>query len=213
MTKITYRPYQPRDADDIKKIINEAFYIHRYVTGRLVLDSALELYLRERLLASTWTRVAVRDGRVVGVIMGRVKGQPRLGGRLANRFLSVVHMLRAGLLGLPQWKSMRQYFAFDDVYSNLRNKTHGPLTDELTLFAVDSSTRGLGIGKNLYRDYLEHLQSFGHNAFYLYTDSLCTFQFYEKQGMKRAASEDMELTLDGKPEALGVYLYLGSSAV
>ena len=70
MTNIVYRPYQPQDAEDIKKIINEAFYIHRYVTGRLVLDSALEIYLRERLLASTWTRVAVQDGRVVGVIMG-----------------------------------------------------------------------------------------------------------------------------------------------
>ncbi len=36
MTNIVYRPYQPQDAEDIKKIINEAFYIHRYVTGRLV---------------------------------------------------------------------------------------------------------------------------------------------------------------------------------
>lgn len=80
MTNIVYRPYQPQDAEDIKKIINEAFYIHRYVTGRLVLDSALEIYLRERLLASTWTRVAVQDERVVGIIMGQVDGQPRLGG-------------------------------------------------------------------------------------------------------------------------------------
>ena len=169
MTNIVYRPYQPQDAEDIKKIINEAFYIHRYVTGRLVLDSALEIYLRERLLASTWTRVAVQDGRVVGVIMGQVDGQPRLGGRFTNRLLTLAHMLRAGILGLPQWKSMRQYFAFDRVYGELRKKTPSPLTDELTLFAVDSSTRGLGIGKTLYRDYLDHLRSLGRSDFYLYT--------------------------------------------
>lgn len=211
MTNIVYRPYQPQDAEDIKKIINEAFYIHRYVAGRLVLDSALEIYLRERLLASTWTRVAVQDGRVVGVIMGQVDGQPRLGGRFTNRLLTLAHMLRAGILGLPQWKSMRQYFAFDRVYGELRKKTPGPLTDELTLFAVDSSTRGLGIGKTLYRDYLDHLRSLGRSDFYLYTDSLCTFQFYEKQGMTRTASEDMNLVLDGKPEALGVYLYSGTA--
>jgi predicted N-acetyltransferase YhbS len=212
MTNIVYRPYQPQDAEDIKKIINEAFYIHRYVTGRLVLDSALEIYLRERLLASTWTRVAVQDGRVVGVIMGQVDGQPRLGGRFTNRLLTLAHMLRAGVLGLPQWKSMRQYFAFDRVYGELRKKTPDPLTDELTLFAVDSSTRGLGIGKTLYRDYLDHLRSLGRSDFYLYTDSLCTYQFYEKQGMTRTASEDMNLVLDGKPEALGVYLYSGTAA-
>ena len=211
MTNIVYRPYQPQDAEDIKKIINEAFYIHRYVTGRLVLDSALEIYLRERLLASTWTRVAVQDERVVGIIMGQVDGQPRLGGRFTNRLLTLAHTLRAGILGLPQWKSMRQYFAFDRVYGELRKKTPSPLTDELTLFAVDSSTRGLGIGKTLYRDYLDHLRSLGRSDFYLYTDSLCTFQFYEKQCMTRTASEDMNLVLDGKPEALGVYLYSGTA--
>jgi len=211
MTNIVYRPYQPQDAEDIKKIINEAFYIHRYVTGRLVLDSALEIYLRERLLASTWTRVAVQDERVVGIIMGQVDGQPRLGGRFTNRLLTLAHTLRAGILGLPQWKSMRQYFAFDRVYGELRKKTPSPLTDELTLFAVDSSTRGLGIGRTLYRDYLDHLRSLGRSDFYLYTDSLCTFQFYEKQGMTRTASEDMNLVLDGKPEALGVYLYSGTA--
>ena len=211
MTNIVYRPYQPQDAEDIKKIINEAFYIHRYVTGRLVLDSALEIYLRERLLASTWTRVAVQDERVVGIIMGQVDGQPRLGGRFTNRLLTLAHTLRAGILGLPQWKSMRQYFAFDRVYGELRKKTPSPLTDELTLFSVDSSTRGLGIGKTLYRDYLDHLRSLGRSDFYLYTASLCTFQFYEKQGMTRTASEDMNLVLDGKPEALGVYLYSGTA--
>ena len=211
MTNIVYRPYQPQDAEDIKKIINEAFYIHRYVTGRLVLDSALEIYLRERLLASTWTRVAVQDERVVGIIMGQVDGQPRLGGRFTNRLLTLAHTLRAGILGLPQWKSMRQYFAFDRVYGELRKKTPSPLTDELTLFAVDSSTRGLGIGKTLYRDYLDHLRSLGRSDFYLYTDSLCTFQFYEKQGMTRTASEDMNLVLDGTPETLGVYLYTGTT--
>ncbi|MGO2605479.1 MAG: hypothetical protein ACTH8V_00080 [Brachybacterium tyrofermentans] len=142
MTEITYRSYQPGDAEDIKQILNEAFYIHRYVSGDTLLDSALEIYLRECLLGSTWTRVAVKDGHVVGVIMGRVARQPRLAGRIKNRLLSWGHMARALLLGVTQWSSMRQYFAFDRVYAQLRKKTSHPLTDELTLFAVSATTRG-----------------------------------------------------------------------
>lgn len=161
-----------------------------------MLDSALEIYLRERLLASTWTRVAVRNGKVVGVIMGQVEGQPPLGDRLKNTALTWGHMARTGVIGASQWKSMRQNFAFNRVYSNLRSKTTAALTDELTLFAVASTTRGLGVGKTLYRDYLEHLRTLGRKDFYLYTDSLCTYEFYEKQGMSRAAAEDM--TLDGR---------------
>lgn len=212
MTEITYRSYQPGDAEDIKQILNEAFYIHRYVSGDTVLDSALEIYLRECLLGSTWTRVAVKDGHAVGVIMGRVAGQPRLAGRITNRLLSWGHMARALLLGVTQWSSMRQYFAFDHVYAQLRKKTNHPLTDELTLFAVSATTRGHGVGKALYAHYMRHLRSHGRKDFYLYTDSLCTFQFYEKQGMTRTVSQDMDLVLEGKPERLGVYLYSGSAA-
>ncbi|HMR49150.1 MAG TPA: GNAT family N-acetyltransferase [Arachnia sp.] len=213
MSEIIYRPYQDSDAQDVKQIINEAFYIHRYVTGSLVLDSALELYLRERLLASTWTRVAVKDGRVVGVIMGQVAGQPRLGGRVKNRLLIWAHMLRAGIMGLPQWRSLSQYFAFGPVYRNLRVKAREPLTDELTLFAVASTTRGLGVGKRLYADYLDHLRSLDRTDFYLYTDSLCSYGFYEKQGMQRASEQDMNLVLDSGQhhENLGVYLYTGTT--
>lgn len=212
MNPITYRPYQPGDIEDIKQIVNEAFYIHRYVRGNIVLDSAQEIYVRECLLGSTWTQVAVKDGHVVGVIMGHVAGQPRLRGRLENRLLSWGHMARALLLGAPQWRSMRQYFAFDRVYTKLRKQTDRPLADELTLFAVSATTRGHGVGKTLYADYMRHLRSLGRSDFYLYTDSLCTFQFYEKQGMTRIASQDMDLVLEGNPEHLGVYLYSGSAA-
>lgn len=210
MSTIIYRPYQPEDAEDVKKIINEAFSIHRYVTGRLLLDSALEIYLRERLLASTWTRVAEKNGEVVGVIMGQTPGQPRIGGRLTNRILTLTHTLRAAILGLPQWSSMRQYFSFNRVYATLRKNTQAVLTDELTLFAVASTTRGLGIGKALYNDYLGELRTLGRKDFYLYTDTHCTYQFYEKQGMTRAASQNMNLTLDGTPETISVYLYTGN---
>ena len=45
--------------------------------------------------------------------------------------------------------------------------------------------------------------------FYLYTDSLCTYQFYERKGMVRAAEEDMALRVEGLPGAVEVYLYTG----
>ncbi|MFW0785194.1 GNAT family N-acetyltransferase [Gordonia sp. CPCC 206044] len=210
MTDVVYRPYAATDTEDIKRIINESFYIHRYVKGDRLLDSVLEIYLRERLLASTWARVAVRDGHVVGIIMGQVDGEHKLSGGPRNRIQMWAHMARAGLLGLRQWRSMRQFFAISDVYRELRARTSAPLTDELTLFAVAASTRGLGVGKRLYGDYLDHVRTRGRSDYFLYTDSLCTFEFYERQGMVRAASGDMTVYLDGQAETLDVYLYTGS---
>ncbi|MFW6640321.1 hypothetical protein ACOALZ_09780 [Nocardiopsis algeriensis] len=210
MTDIVHRPYQERDAEDVKSMIDEAFHIHLYMTKEHLLNSALEVYLRERLLASTYTRVAVKDGRAVGVIMGRVPGCARVPHAARNRLLTWVHMAKIAVTGLSDLPSLTQYFAFDGVYRRLRRSTSAPLTDELTLFAVDASTRGTGVGKALYQDYVQHLRDLGRKDFYLYTDSLCTYGFYESRGMTRAASEDMKIRLNGTTKDLGVFLYTGS---
>lgn len=209
MTTITYSPYQERFASDVKSMLDEAFHIHRYVNRRHLLDSALEIYLRERLLASTHTRIAVKEGRAVGVIMGRLPDHPRAPHRARNRLLTWYHMTRIAVTGLFDLPSLTQYFRFDGAYRKLRQDTSRPLTDELTLFAVDSSTRGTGVGKTLYLDYLRHLREHGRKNFYLYTDSLCSYGFYEKRGLTRTASGKVNIRLDGEPADLDVFLYAG----
>lgn len=47
-----YRAYQDRDAAAVKRIVDEAFRIHRYAPTPHLLHSALEVYLRDCLLAS-----------------------------------------------------------------------------------------------------------------------------------------------------------------
>jgi len=209
---VTYRPYEPGDAEALKAIIDESFFIHRYVTAPRLLGSALEVYLRERLVASTHTRVAVLDGQVVGVLMGQIVGQPRRRDVARNRLTTWAHMLRLAVLGLTELASLRQHFAFGRVYRTLRAKAAAPLTDELTLFAVSAAARGHGVGTALYRDFMARLREHGRTDFYLYTDSLCTFEFYERRGMRRAAEQDMTVRLDDEPSRLGVYLYTGSVA-
>lgn len=209
MLETYYRHYQEHDAATIKRIVNDAFRIHRYAPTARLLDSALEVYLRECLLASTYTRVAVRGQDVVGIVMGRIPGQPRVPGTAKNRLRLWTHLARLAITGGPHLRTLMQHFKFGRAYARLRKSAGVPLTDELTLFAVDASARGTGAGTHLYLDYLQYLREHGRSQFFLYTDSDCTFQFYENRGMLRAASEDLHLRFDGKPETLGVYLYAG----
>ncbi len=211
MSSATFWPYRAEDAAEVKRIIDEAFEIHRYVADARLLNSVLEVYLRERLLASTFTRVAVIRGRIVGLIMGRITGQVRLRRRVVNRVMIWTHMLNLALFGFKERESLRRYRAFSSVYRRLRGKTAAPLTDELTLFAVATDARGLGVGNALYRGFLNQLDTQDRTDFFLYTDSQCSYGFYEKHGMTRAAAEDMPVLLDGHPEVLGVYLYTGTN--
>lgn len=211
MTSIDYRDYDVSHAGDVKRMINEAFDIHRYARAPRLLDSALEVYLAERLAASTYAQVAVREGRAVGVLMGQVSGQAWLPGRIRNRLRMWAHMGRIALTGFGERKTLGQYFAFGPAYRRLRREATVPPTDELTLFAVDAGTRGSGVGSAMYRDFLDHLRACGRRDFYLYTDTWCTYEFYERQGMRRAAEETMTLRFGSDTEELGIYLYAGAA--
>jgi len=216
MNNVTYRPYQEADAARVKELVNEAFHVHLYTKGEgSLLDSALEVYLRQVLTVSTYSQVAIIDGRVVGVVMGKFKGQPYLPHRFANKLRLWFHMAKIGVTGFSKLKSLSQYFKFTTAYKNLKKDAiagRGSLGDELTVFAVDADTRGTGIGKHLYHSFLEQLRLAGSNDFYLYTDSLCSFGFYEKQGMERAANTEIKLDLADRPSDIGVYLYTGKAA-
>lgn len=211
MSGLIIREYQPRDASAVKRMINEAFYIHKYARSPKLLDSALELYLAECLAASSYAKVAEIQGHTVGILMGRVAKHRYLPGRQLQRLSVLYNLAKIGLTGFRERATLLQYFAFDGAYKRLRQHTTAPLTNELTLFAVDASTRGSGVGSALYQEYMEYLRAHGRSDFYLYTDSLCTFEFYERQGMTRAAAETIDLSFDDVSQQVGVYLYTGTA--
>jgi predicted N-acetyltransferase YhbS len=213
MKDITYRPYCEQDASQVKTMLNDAFHIHRYAGGYgPLLDSALEVYLRQVLVASTFSAVAVIEDRVVGIVTGRVAGEGPLPGWLLNRLRLWGHYAKIALTGWSQLRTLRQYFQFSGAYAGLRSDAVAggeTLTDELTVFVVDSSTRGTGVGKALFERFGAHLRRAGRHNFYLYTDTLCTYQFYEKRGMARSAERTVTLDLPTLPSSVGVYLYTG----
>lgn len=210
---VIYRPYEDRDAEGVMAIINDAFHIHRYTRRRCLERSALENYLDECLQGSSHARVAVLDGKVVGVVMGRVRGEPILPGRVRRRARILAG--RAWLLtaGLPQWRTLRSFFSFERAYEELceeaRRAGTWSLSDEVTLFAVNSVARGRGVGSVLYRDLMSHLREHGRTELFLYTDELCTYRFYERAGLVRAAERNLDLEVPGLPGTVGVYLYAG----
>ena len=210
---VIYRPYEDRDAEGVMAIINDAFHIHRYTRRRYLERSALESYLDECLQASSYARVAVLDGKVVGVVMGQVHGEPILPGRLRRRMRILADRAWLLTVGLPQWRTLRSFFGFERVYGQLcedvRQAGTWSLSDEVMLFAVHSVARGRGVGSRLYRDLMSHLREHGRAELFLYTDELCTYRFYERAGLVRAAERSLDLKVPGLPGTVGVYLYAG----
>jgi len=226
MSTTTYRPYEPRDAEGVMAIVLDAFNIRCYAPRPYLERSAAEVFLSECLLASTYAQVAVAtdhaqgDGdeapgteRVMGVIMGRVEDEPPLPSQPLVHAHRLAGMAWLATAGIPQWDTLTQAFGFDYRRAELRQDVLmggcAALTDEITLLAVHPACRGRGIGTRLYDGFMEHLRAHGRKDFFLYTDSLCGYEFCERQALTRAATRELRLDVPGLPENVEVYLYAG----
>jgi predicted N-acetyltransferase YhbS len=209
MSEITYRPITPADHQDVKALIDQAFAVGRFARKPPVLDSVLEVFLRECLTVSTYSRVAVREGHVVGLILARAAGQPRLPGSLRHRATSWTHMARIAVTGLSDLPSIAQYRTILRSYRELRAEVGTRPDNEITLFAVAEETRGRGVGGRLFEDAMGYLRSHGQQSFFLYTDTDCSHGFYDHRGLTRAATRDISMTLGGRRHDLRVFLYTG----
>lgn len=95
--------------------------------------------------------------------------------------------------------------AYEDVNRAMLTeaKKHLTFDGELSFFAVHPAAHGKGVGSLL----LQHAeQNHGGSTIYLYTDTGCTYQFYEKRGFERAG-EQVAPALSKGDEPLTCLLY------
>lgn len=79
---------------------------------------------------------------------------------------------------------------------------------ELMLFIVDVACRGQGIGSVLYSKAVQYLRTQNCRRFFLYTDSSCTWRFYEGKHLRRIGSDQMAKPGESD-QTIQLYLYAG----
>ena len=68
MEKVLYRSLTREDYKPIKYLINKAFGFDEFLKDDAFLDSALNIYLQECILSSNFSKVAVKNNKVIGII-------------------------------------------------------------------------------------------------------------------------------------------------
>ena len=75
---------------------------------------------------------------------------------------------------------------------------------ELLFVAVDPALRGQGVGGFLLAELARRAPG---KELYLYTDSACSYSFYERRGFERSGERDIVLELGGRRVPLRCFLY------
>ena len=207
MNSIIYRPIAEKDFSDIKDIINSSFGLHRFFINSEVLDCFLIQYLYECLAEATYTCVAEKDNKVAGFIIGNSKNDSFMNGQ--EEYLNQAKIFKNKLIdyGNKYNVKMNDYDNLKEVYKELIKDYENSFDGILTLFITSEAYRGMGIGKKLFSDFLGYLKNFNAKSFYLYTDSKCSYGFYDRMGFNRLKNIDFSLQNKLCPIDTEVYLY------
>ncbi|MBU5675420.1 GNAT family N-acetyltransferase [Alkaliphilus sp. MSJ-5] len=207
MNEIIYREIKKSDYRAIEVIINNSFGLYKYVNNPKVLKSLLKIYLQSCLAEKTFSCVAEKGGKVVGVILGQAKSDYKYLTHLNHIFAIAFHSAAMTLKSVLYQCSTSDYKKVHKIYRKLISGKEQEFDGVLTLFAVTQDCRGLGVGKKLLTNFFEYLKTKNTKHIYLYTDSSCNYNFYDNQGFVRLGEENVQITSENKASKLNIFLY------
>ncbi|MCJ8012957.1 GNAT family N-acetyltransferase [Paenibacillus sp. KQZ6P-2] len=205
MDKVIYRELVQADYDRVKHLINEAFGLHELIKDPKFLDNVLNIYLQSCILSSSFSKVAVKDNKVIGIILGDAKkDKNRL--RKAHNTLSITcSLLKVTIANKENKKAIKEFFKIQETYKEIIQGKQDDFQGCIELFIVSEESRGLGVGKALIQHLSNYMKDMDVESIYLYTDNRCNFGFYESQNFKRL--NEKEINLESVQTELNVFLY------
>lgn len=205
MSEVIYREIMKDDYDRIKELIDEAFGIHDLIQDKKFLDVILNLYLQSCILSSSFSEVAVKNNRVIGIILGKAQKDKH---RLANahNLLTLANTLfKVVTANKENRKAAKELTKVQNTYKEIIQGKEDDFQGYIELFIVSGESRGLGVGKTLMHHLSYYMRSMDVNSIYVYTDTRCNYGFYESQNFKRL--NEKEIFLDSVQNKLLIFLY------
>lgn len=205
MSKIIYREIAKKDYNTIKELIGEAFGFNEFIKDGVFLDSVLTSYLQDCILESSFSKVAEKDNKVIGIILGKAnKDNTQL--IKEHTSLNSYSTEPKSIMEVKENKTViNELLQIKDTYNEFIEGRKDDFQGCIQLFIVSKESRGLGIGKTLINHLFNYMKSMDVQSLYLYTDTRCNYKFYDSQNFKRL--NEKEIYFNSLKEKLNIFLY------
>ncbi|AIY83130.1 acetyltransferase domain protein [Clostridium baratii str. Sullivan] len=205
MSKIIYRELTKKDCNTIKNLIGEAFGFNEFIKDKIFLDSVLTSYLQDCILESSFSKVAEKDNKVIGIILGKANKDNTKLLKECSPLINDPTELES-IMEIKENKSIiSEFLKIKDTYTEIIKGRKDDFQGCIQLFIVSKESRGLGIGKTLISHLFNYMRSMNVQSIYLYTDTRCNYKFYDSQNFKRL--NEKEVYFNSLKEKLNVFLY------
>lgn len=167
----------------------------------------VEIFLIDLLLYSTQLVVARKNGHIIGLIAYNISENINELSWFRYRHANALCQL---LEQDADDTVFSRYIATMRLDEELVQESGEKFGASLTLFMIEKSARGLGLGNRLYHHFLNDLIEHQVEQFYVLTDSASDVSFYDKKGLDRLAGKTFYWSSHDNWEAAeDYYLYRG----
>jgi len=186
--EIQFRDFRLSDIKTCARISADAWPETASVSGGDTVRT-MTLYVEFYYYSATWLDVACVDGRVVGLLFGRIDRDGGMFGKIRSRLGHSKVYLK--LITGRYWKASDRFKLMKSAMSDDRNITkNSPDADgEVMLFVVDGKFQGRGIGRALMDRFLQRARKVNSKRITVSTNDIgCNWGFYDKYGFKLQGS-------------------------
>ena len=169
-------------------------------------DKPFEIYLYSKyfwymeLLRATQIIGAYINGEMAGVLLADMKGEKKAYSSITSKiFIKTAEIL----MGIIFKGAANVYTETNDKMLAEFKETNLP-DGEMNFLAVDPKLNGKGIGTVLLNELSKREKG---KLIYLFTDSGCTYQFYDKRDFTRNCEKDIVFDLHDRNIPLTCFLY------
>lgn len=201
--QVQLREYHKEDFNDLQTIIRQTWHYDEFASPKTA-EKLAKVFLTSCLTNYTFSRVAILDGEVVGIILANNIAKHKC--PLSNRFNQIKAIL--SLYCSKEGRNVSKIFgSVNGIDQQLLSENHKKYPAELALFAVSAKCRGKGIGKILFQAALDYMKQEELEDFYLFTDTSCNYGFYEHQGMARRIEKEHIFDIKGQQAQMKFFIY------
>ena len=190
MARVSYRPFEDSDFEALVPVVRELWYPDDdpdVVSDECaVLEASIDF--AHCLAISTFSQVALIDSIPSGIVLARAEGaaEPTLAAwaEVEQKFSrELQERLPEACESFQIWRDR-----VEAVDHGLVTGCDVPAGNEIVLLVAACSARGLGIGSVLFDAASLYFSEQDQRQAYLFTDTDCTWEFYEHRGMQRLAT-------------------------
>ena len=208
--QVEYRPFEPDDFDDLADVATRTWFDDLGEEESRLVGA---IYLADDLRRTTFSQVAVVDGRPLGFILARAgEADPEADATWREVLEEVERELRERA-PVEAEKLIADAELERRTYAEALNGCTCDKRYEFVLFIVAPEARGLGLGRELFGCAEAYLAAQGAREAYLETDDGCNWGFYEHRGLKRVGELHPTEEEQGQGRLLpGYYIYVDELA-